>query len=128
MKRRGLLLLEVVVGLALLALLGVWLVRLQAASLRQHRDARLRDQVVQQVEQMLWEWSSSGVPVTLPSTGRMSDTLEWRREVQPMRVTAGLIATQITLTVTETTPHAPQKEIYRVGWLVPRKLKAEKKS
>jgi hypothetical protein len=125
-RRRSLLLLEVVVGLALLALLGVWLVQLQAAALRQHRETRLRDDVVQRVERLLWEWSSTGAPVTLPSTGRFTDALEWQREVQPTRVGGGLIATQVTLSVSERKDHSV-REVYRVDWLVPRKSNPERR-
>jgi hypothetical protein len=124
--RRSFLLLEVIVGLALLGLLGVWLVKLQGAALRQVREARLKEDVRQRVEQLLWEWSSAGVRVTLPASGDFSQSLAWRREIQPIRVANGLIAPQVTLIVTETLPHTGSREVYRVDWLVPRKPKPER--
>lgn len=120
MLRRSMLLLEVVVGLALLAGLGVWLLKLQAASIRQVREAGQRAAVASLVEQLLWKWSVSGVEVTLPATGRFDETLTWQRQARPVRIAAGVLPTQITVIVTEHKPHAEPREVYRIDWLVPR--------
>ena len=114
------LLLEVVVGLALLAGLGVWLLKLQAASLRQYRVAQQREEIAVLVEQLLWTWSTSGTPVTLPAAGRFDEQLHWRREVQPVRIAAGVIPTQVSVIVTRDEPDGVSGEVYRVDWLVPR--------
>lgn len=118
--RRSFLLLEVIVSLALLALLGVWLLKLQSSAVRQFREARLRADVTRRVEALLWEWSEGSVHVTLPATGEFSATLSWRREIEPVRVTSGVIVPKVTVVVSEARPHAPPCEVYRVGWLVPR--------
>jgi hypothetical protein len=111
--------LEVVVGLALLAGLGVWLVQSQADALRQYRRAEQRQRIAAQVEQLLWTWSVSGAPVTLPATGHLSDGLSWRREVRPVRLAAGVLPTQVSLIVTAVGDDRRPQDVYRVDWLVP---------
>ena len=51
MSRRSVMLLEVLVGLALLAGLGVWLLRLETEAVRQYHESQNRDQVAAKVEQ-----------------------------------------------------------------------------
>ncbi len=121
MTRRSFTLLEVVVGLALLATLGAGLLKLQTDAARQVRHARLRSKVTERVEQLLWQWSRDGTPVTLPATGEFEATLHWRREAKPVRIANGLLPTQIRLVVTHQAPNEHPVEIYRVAWLVPRK-------
>ena len=118
-RRRSFLLLEVVVGLALLAGLGVALLKLQAAALRQYRRAREQMEVAQQVERLLWHWSSGSEPVTLPATGQFDQHLTWRREARPVRIAAGVLPTQVSLIVTAHEPHETSRDVYRVDWLVP---------
>ena len=120
MRPRSFTLLEVVIGLALLGGMGVWLLGLQSDALRQYRYARMRSQVAERVEQLLWEWSASGMPVTLPATGRFDDRLSWRREVAPIRVVSGVLPSQVSIVVTLHVPHEQSREIYRVAWLIPR--------
>ena len=117
--RRSYLLLEVVVGLALLATLGVVLVRLQAGARRQYRQAQERDQIAAQAEQLLWTWSASRTPVTLPATGRLNDRWSWRREACPLRVATGVLPTQVSLIVTAIGDDGRVYDAYRVDWLVP---------
>ncbi len=117
---RSFLLLEVVAALALLAGLGVWLLKLQTAAVRQYRTAQEIAEAAAQVEQLVWTWRETGTPVTLPATGQFSDRLHWRREVQPVRIAAGVIPTRVTLIVTRHEPHGEPREIYRVDWLVPK--------
>jgi hypothetical protein len=119
---RSFLLLEVVVGLALLAGLGVWLLKLQTASVRQYRAAQQRAEIAALVEQLLWTWSTSGTPVTLPATGQLDERLRWRREVQPVRIAPGVVPTQVSVLVTRDEPDGGTHEVYRVDWLVPRGL------
>lgn len=125
MRARSFTLLEVVIGLALLAGMGVWLLRLQADALRQYRLTRLRSEVAGRVERLLWAWSSSAAPVTLPATGRFDERLSWRRQVKPVRIAAGVLPTHVSLIVDLKQPHAEPREIYRVDWLVPRKGQRE---
>jgi type II secretory pathway pseudopilin PulG len=98
-RRRCFLLLEVVAALALLAGLGVWLLKLQADAVRQYRSAQQLAEVAARVEELLWTWRETGEPVTLPATGQFNDQLRWRREVQPARIAPGVIPTQVTLIV-----------------------------
>ncbi len=118
--RRCYLLLEVLVGLALLAGLGVWLLTLQSAALRQYHAAQRRAKAARQVQALLWQWSSAQTPITLPAGDRFDETLSWRRQARPVRVAQDVLPTLISLIVTENTPHAQPREIYRVDWLVPR--------
>jgi type II secretory pathway pseudopilin PulG len=117
MKRAGYLLLEVLVGLALLAVLGVGLLRLQAAATRQLRQARQRAALVHQVDELLFQWSGTGQPVTLPATGAFDEKTTWLRRVQPVRA-AGVLATQVSLSVLRHEPGQAPHEAYRVDWLV----------
>lgn len=114
---RAYLLLEVLVGLALLAALGAWLVRLQGAAVRQYRQAEQRALLAAQVEHLLWTWSETGTAVSLPATGQFDARTQWRRAVQPVRV-AGLLTTQVSVIVTRAEPGAAPVEIYRVDWLL----------
>ena len=118
-RRRCLLLLEVLVGLALLAGLGVALVKLQGDALRQVHNAQHRERIAQQVEDLLAGWSASQTVVTLPATGRLDDRLDWRREVRPTRIASGVLATQISVIVTDDTVTEEQRDVYRVDWLLP---------
>lgn len=118
--RRSLLLLEVLVGLALLALLGVSLLCIRSGALRQFHAAQRRSEIAQRVESLLWYWSVRGEPVTLPGTGRFTDALAWKRQVQPVRIDAGVIVTEITLLVRDEGT-TPVRDVYRAAWLVSRK-------
>lgn len=120
--RHGLLLLEVIVGVALLALLGVMLITLQASSLRQLRAAREQSAIVADVENLLWHWSSSAALVTLPAAGQFEPHLRWERRAEPVRIATGLFATQVSLIVTRDAPPEPPRAVYRVDWLVPESL------
>ncbi len=117
--RRSFLLLEVVVGLALLATLGVELVQLQAAAVRQSSLAAQTRETATRVRQLLWSWSCSGEPVTLPATGTFDEHLSWRREARPVRVASGLLATQTSVVVVRAEPGQAAQESYRVDWVVP---------
>jgi len=123
---RSYLLLEVVVGLALLASLGVGLLKLQAAALRQCHHAEQRAQIATQVEQLLGTWSRTGERVTLPATGWLSGYVSWRREALPMRVDADVLPTHISVIVTYHEPHHTPRDVYRVDWLVPHRGTAGK--
>lgn len=116
---RAVILLEVVVGLALLASLGVWLLKLETQAVRQVRLAAERDRVAARVAELLWAWSESGTPVTLPATGRLDDRLRWRREVRPVRLAADVLPTQVSLIVTHEGADGRSQDVYRVDWLVP---------
>lgn len=116
---RSITLIETVVGLALLAGLGVWLLKLQAESTRQIQAARLRERAAEYTEALLFAWSSQSAPVTLPASGRFDDQLSWRRQVRPVRVAQGVLPIQVSLIVTLEEPDAESREVYRVAWLVP---------
>ncbi|MEW6252156.1 MAG: hypothetical protein AB1716_16075 [Planctomycetota bacterium] len=118
-RRRSLLLLEVVVGLALLGTLGVAALQLQAHALYQVRRAQEQAEVVQRVEALLWSWSAERVPVTLPATGSLTHRFHWRREVRPVRLAPDVLPTQVTVVVTAQAPGTAEREVYRVAWLVP---------
>ena len=118
--QRSFTLLEVVVGLALLAGLGVWLLKLQAAAVGQYHAARQRAENAARVEAFLWPWSVAQAPVTLPATGSFDGRFRWRREVRPVRIAFGVLPTQVSVIVTQHEPHAEPREIFRVDWLVPR--------
>lgn len=123
--RYGLMLLETVVGVALLALLGVLLLKLQARSMRQLHDAREQAAVVADVEALLWNWSETGAAVTIPATGEFAALLRWERSAEPVRVASGVFATQVSLIVSRDAPPEPPRPIYRVDWLVPETLPGE---
>jgi hypothetical protein len=118
-SRRSFLLLEVVLGLALLAGLGVSLVQLEAHSIRQFRRAQERGRVGNLVDELLWSWSESKVPVTLPASGQFSSSLRWRREIRPVRIAEGVICTQVSVIVDHMDAHGALSPVYRVDWLVP---------
>ena len=117
-RRRALLLLEVLVGLALLAVLGVWLLKLETAAIRQYRYAAQQQRAAVLVEELLNDWSIAGVPVTLPASGHLDDELNWRRSVRPVRLARDLLPTQVTVVVTCHGNAARDDEVYRVEWLV----------
>ncbi len=119
MRARALLLLEVVLGLALLAGVGAGLLTLEMHALRQHRRAQERAALLRQVEDLLWTWSTQRVAVTLPATGSFTERLRWRREVQPIRLAPEVFPTQVTLVVSAVEPGEPVRELYRLDWLVP---------
>lgn len=119
--KRALLLVEVLIGLALLALLGAWLLRLQSAAVRQLHHAELLEEAVQKSQALLWEWSSTGVRVTLPASGRFDERLSWQRKVQPIRVAEGLLPDQVTLVVRHEPVGQAAREVLRLDWLVPGK-------
>ena len=125
--RHSYLLLEVLVGLALLAGLGVWLLTLQSAALRQYHAAQRRAKAARQVQALLWQWSVAQTPITLPAGGRFDEKLSWRREARPVRIAQDVLPTLISLIVTERRPHAEPREIYRVDWLVPRPATGRRK-
>lgn len=118
--KQGYLLLEVLVGLALLALLGVGLIRSQIFALRQFHAAERQRAVAEQVAGLLWSWSENGTPVTLPGDGQLTDGLHWRRTIQPIRIAQGCMARQICVMVYAVDQNQ-EHEIYRVDWLVPEK-------
>jgi type II secretory pathway pseudopilin PulG len=117
--RRSFLLLEVVIGLALLATVGVAIARLQAAAVQQVRQAAQARETATRVQELLWSWGSSGERVTLPATGVFDDRTTWRRESQPVRVASGVLATQISVVVIRAGPGHAAEELYRVDWLIP---------
>jgi hypothetical protein len=124
-RHRSFLLLEVLLGLALLAGLGVWLLKLQGESLRQYRYALRREEIATKVERLLWDWQVSQTPVTLPATGQFDERLHWRREVRPVRIARGVLPTQISVLVTDVQADRGPEEVYRVDWLIPRKRPSE---
>ncbi len=113
------LLLEVIVALALLASLGVAIVRIQMQATQQYRLAEQLDFAVAQTRDLLWQWSDNGVAVTIPATGKFTETMSWQREVQPTRVAFGVLATEITVRVFHNAPERDPIEIYQVAWLLP---------
>ncbi len=117
-RYRSFLLLEVVLGLALLAGLGVGLVRLQAGALRQINAARQRAELAALVEALVWSWNETQTPVTLPATGAFDDHRRWRRELRPVRVGGGLLATQVSVIATVADRDGP-RDVFRVDWLIP---------
>ncbi len=119
MRRAGMLLLEVIVALALLASLGVAIVRIQMQATHQYRVAQRLDTAVARTRDLLWQWSDNGVAVTIPASGAISETMSWRRVVRPTRVTFGVLATEITVRVFHTAPEQDPIEIYQVAWLLP---------
>ena len=118
--KRSYLLLEVLVGLALLALLGVGLIRTQVFSLRQFHTAERQRAVAEQMAGLLWNWSETGTPVTLPGDGELNGGLRWRRTILPIRIAQGCLASQVCVTV-YATDEGKEHEIYRVDWLMPEK-------
>src|SRR5262245_26844580 len=105
MTRNGLTLLETLVSLALLAVLGTVLLRIQAAAVRQLHHAHRQADIATAVERLLFAWSAGGEPVTLPASGQLDARHAWRRDVQPARIGSGLICTHVRLTIT--TSEAP---------------------
>lgn len=119
MKRKSFLLLEVLVGLALLALLGVWIVRVQAAALRQWAHARQLRQATVAVESLLASWSDTHTVVTLPGSGELADGLRWQRECGPAVPAAGVQATAVRLVVRSDSAGQPPRDVLHLAWLVP---------
>jgi prepilin-type N-terminal cleavage/methylation domain-containing protein len=118
MRARSFTLIEVVVALALLSGLGMWLVQLQLAAMRQYHEAMEQLKVADRVEHMLWNWSMAGAEVTLPSSGHWDERYGWRREVLPVRI-GGAMARQIRVIVTRSESGQSRSDVYDVAWLVP---------
>jgi type II secretory pathway pseudopilin PulG len=118
---RGLLLIEVLVALVLLAVLGVTILRIQSGAIRQFHATQRRAEIAASVEKLLWDWSLAHEAVTLPGTGRFSEKIGWRRSVEPIRLDAGVLATQVELVVRDDSQSVPT-ELYRIAWLVPRRV------
>ncbi len=114
--KRSFTLLETLVALALLAAVLTALLRVEAAAVRQLARSRARQQIVAELEQLLARWSAQGEPVTLPSSGPLSAHFRWQRAVQPVRLPAGGLATQVTVTVGD--QRTPAVELLRVDWLL----------
>lgn len=96
---RSFTLIETLAALALLATLGVSILRIHSAAIRQTRQAEDAREIGQRVEALLWSWRSGNQPVTLPSAGEWSPTLRWERTTRPARIGATLSPTQVRLTV-----------------------------
>lgn len=118
--RSGLLLVEVLVALVILAAMGVALLRIQSAAVRQFHATQRRAAIAAQVEKLLWDWSQRKVPITLPNTGQFSETVAWTRTAGPSRIDQGLLVTQVEMIVRDSS-NTTRPEIYRVAWLVPRR-------
>ncbi len=115
-RKRSFTLLEVVVALALLALLGVQLLDAQSRAVRQLRAAEQRKRVALAVDKLLDEWAEAGVKVTLPASGALDEPdLRWVRTARPVRIARGVLPKQVTLTVFDQHDEA----VVRVDWWVP---------
>ena len=128
MKARSFTLLEVMISLALLSILGVSLMKLQAAAVRQCNATWLRVEAARRVEDLLWSWSSTGTAITLPATGRFDNNLCWQRSVTPVRIASGVIPNRITVRVSRSEETGETKNVYRLDWLVPRQTGERKAS
>lgn len=118
--RRSFLLVEVLAALALLALVGVMLIRIQSASIRQTRMTAERSAVAEDVRALLWNWSTTNERVTLPAHGKLSGGCAWERLSEPVRVPGNVSATLVSLIVRDAGSSGPT-EVYRVEWLVPQR-------
>lgn len=116
-RRTGMLLLETLVGLALLALLGVWLIQLQAAALRQWSAARQLERATREMNALLARWSETGEAVTVPGQGMITDSLIWERACAPTLAGELGMATQVTVVLSTPPPQA--RDVLSVSWLVP---------
>lgn len=116
----GLLLIEVLVALVLMAVIGVTLLRIQSGAVRQFHATQQRARIVARVEKLLWDWSVGHQAVTLPNSGRFDQKISWQRLVEPVRLDTGLIVTQVQLVVRDDS-QVVSTELYRVAWLVPRR-------
>lgn len=119
-RRPSFTLLEVMLSLALLAALGVTILRIQAGAIRQVRQARNSEDLAQRVEALLDSWSETGTAVTLPATGRWNEHLAWRREAGPVAIGPSLLATHVLVVIQATDAAGRTADVYRVDWLVPR--------
>lgn len=113
----GMLLLETLVGLALLAMLGVWLIQLQAAALRQWSSARQLERATHEMSVLLARWSQTGEVVTVPGQGMITESLIWERGCAPAFAGELGLATQVTVVLSTPPPQA--RELLSVSWLVP---------
>jgi type II secretory pathway pseudopilin PulG len=116
--RRSYLLLEVVVGLALLATVAGGLLVLETSAVRQYRRAQEQQRIAGQVEQLLWSWRLTQTAVTLPATGRLDERYRWRREVRPVHVASRVTADRVSVIVTVDDGSSGPRDVYRVDWLV----------
>lgn len=115
---RSFTLLETLLALALLAGIGAALLGALTNAMRQVQRSAERAVVLEHVEPLLWSWREAGTPVTLPSTGQLTETLRWHRSVAPQRLVTGLIPTQVTLRIfREANPHT--QPILELHWVVP---------
>lgn len=119
MRRRAMLLLEVVLGLALLAALAVGLLRIEAAALRQIRFTEERESVAMQVEQLLWNWSIGGESITKPAQGMLDRDHRWERHSRPGRLFDGCNGRFVSVVVERTGDRPTELPLYRLDWFVP---------
>jgi len=110
-------LVEVLCGLALLAVTAVALLQIQSASMRQIQRAQARAQAAVLLEDLLWQWQLERTPVTLPATGRLDPRWTWRRTVQPVAAAPGVLAREIRVAVFA--EEGPKTAIHEVCWLLP---------
>ena len=115
---RSFTLLETIAALALLALLGVSILQVQVAVVRQTRLTAQRERVAGLVQDLLWEWRIARVPVTLPATGSWSDELRWERSAQPARIAVDVIPTEVRMAVFRR-EQEEWLEVASWSWLVP---------
>ena len=83
--RKGLTLVEVIAGLALMASLLSTMVVAYSAHLRQHRNAQRKVLAVELLDRKLEEWRRTSQPIPVPAEGDFLDKPEfhWRSELVP---------------------------------------------
>ena len=83
--RRGLTLVEVIAGLALMASLLSTMVVAYSAHLRQHRNAQRKVLAVELLDRKLEEWRRTSQPIPVPAEGDFLDKPEfhWQTELVP---------------------------------------------
>ncbi len=107
--RRGLTLVEVIAGLALMASLLATMVVAYSAHLRQHRNAQRKVLAVELLDRQLEEWRRASVPIPVPSAGEFLDKPEfhWQTELVPNATLAQFHSEVVRIEVREKQP--PQR-------------------
>ena len=98
--RRGMTLIEVVAGIALLGTILTTTVLAQARLLRQHQRALVKLQAVEAVDRLLTQWSVAGHEIPVGSSGVLLETpqVSWRTRLQRNQTDGPLSVAVVELT------------------------------
>lgn len=122
--RRGMTLIEVVAGIALLGTILTTTVLAQARLLRQHQRALVKLQAVEAVDRLLVQWSLSGTEVPVGLTGTLLNfpQVSWRTRLQRTQTDGPLSVAVVELTAYAASDPPDMPPLVRVELAVPPRI------